>query len=243
MVGLTFPVGVDKACLTALLYLSMRLELEVLDGHNKGKRIALKRGLVIGKTTANLTFADDLMADGHGVLTIDHKKSWNFECLAPNMLRIGSGEQPRALLMVGLVFHLGQTGFKVVEKLTTAFRTWEESLRDWLKHHPGDAKFKEFFFFLHPISLSFKQGPQYEEFQTLSYGPRFMGHDCLDINLKDPAIPKLVAKFFQIADECYIENLCGEKVLLNSKPFDQQPIQDGDILKINSTLIELSIQK
>ncbi len=221
----------------------MRLELEVLDGQNKGKRISLKRGMVIGQTTGDLNFSDSLMAEGHGVLSIDHKKAWNFECLAPNMLRIGSTELPRAALIPGLVFHLGQTGFKVVEKLTLVYKTWEEGARDWLRQHPGQAKFKEFFFFLKPLSLSFKQGPQYEEFMTLSYGPRFLGHNCLDINLKDPAAPRVVAKFFQIADACYIENLCGEKVLLNSKVFDQQPIQDGDVLKINSTLIELSILK
>ena len=221
----------------------MRYELEVLDGQNKGRRIPLKRGLIIGKTSSTLPFNDALMSDQHGVLAFDHKKTWNFECLAPNKVRIGSAEHHKAALLPGLIFHLGQTGFKVVEKLTLSYETWDEGVRDWLKHHHGEAKFKEFFFFLHPVSLNFIQGPQYEEFFTLSYGPRTMGHDSLDINLKDPQIPSSVARFFQIADQCYIENLCGEKALINSRPFDQHPIQNGDLLKINSTIIELSVQK
>ncbi len=221
----------------------MRFELEVLDGQLKGARIALKKGLVIGKNMPGLQLNDTLMAENHGVLVFDHKKSWNFECLAPNKVRVGSAEQSRATLLPGLIFHLGQTGFKVVEKVGVNYETWQAGLRAWLKANRGQIVFKEFFFFLKPISLSFKQGPQYEEFLTLSYGPRIIGHESLDIDLKDPTAPKSVARFFQISDQCYIENLCGDKALINSKSFDQHSIQDGDLLKINTTIIELSILK
>ena len=221
----------------------MRFELEVLDGKEKGRRITLKKGLVIGGKMPGFQFSDALMADDHGVLVFDQKKSWNFECLAPNMARLGSAEQSRINLIPGLIFHLGQTGFKVVDKIVLPFDTWQEGLKFWLKGHRAEAKFKEFFFFLKPISLNFRQGPQYEEFLTLSYGPREIGHNSLDINLKDPAAPKNVARFFQISDQCYIENLCGDKALINSKTFDQHRIQDGDLLKVNSTIIELSISK
>ncbi|OFZ28515.1 MAG: hypothetical protein A2622_05315 [Bdellovibrionales bacterium RIFCSPHIGHO2_01_FULL_40_29] len=221
----------------------MRFELEVLDGTQKGRRIALRRGLVIGRQTGDITFPDRLMAESHGVLVFDHKKTWNIECLSPYKARLGSSEQARISLLPGLVFHLGQTGFKVVEKEALLYESWDEGVVDWLRHHHGEARSKEFFFFLRPVSLNFTQGPQYEEFLVLSYGPRLLGHDSLDINLIDPSLPKEVARFFQIADQCYIENLCREKALINLKPFDQHPIQDGDLLKIGSTIIELSVQK
>lgn len=221
----------------------MRLEIEVLDGPQKGKRIALKKGLVIGKKTGPLTFSDELIAENHGVFVFDQKNSWIIECLAPNTVRIGLTEQARASLLIDLVFHLGQTGFKVVEKQTLPYETWESGTREWLKHHPGNVIVKDYFFFLRPVSLSFIQGPQYEEFITLSYGPRFLGHDSLDISLKDPACPKKVAQFFQVGDQAYLQNLCGDQALVNSTKFDQHPIQDGDLLKINSTIIELSFQK
>ncbi len=221
----------------------MRLQLEVLDGPQKGKRVTLQKGLLLGRKTQNLDFADNMIAEQHGIVDFDNKNVWSFECLAPAKARVGSAEQQRVSLLPNLVFHLGQTGFKVVQKINQLYESWEEGLTDWLKDHPGKQKQTDFFFFLSPISLAFVQGPQFEQFVTLSYGPRILGHGSLDIHLVDPSTPKKVAQFFQVADRCYIENLCGERATINSNSFDQHPIQDGDRLKINSTIIELSLIK
>lgn len=221
----------------------MRLQIEVLDGPEKGKKIALRKGLLLGRSAESLSFADQAMGSQHGYLDFDLKKSWIFECLLPNKVRVGSAEQERITLMPGLVFHLGQTAFKVIEKVNRVYETWDEGLIAWLKENPGHQKPNDFFFFLSPISLAFIQGPQYEQFITLSYGPRHMGHSSLDIELIDPSIPKSVAQFFQVGERCYIENLCGNLATINSNPFDQHPIQDGDRLKINSTIIEMSTIK
>ena len=221
----------------------MRLQLEVLDGLQKGKKLTLKKGLLIGRKTDGLDFADNEMARQHGVIDFDQKKSWIFECLAPAVARVGSTEQARITLLPGLVFNIGQTALKVIEKSPEAYDTWEQGLTEWLKENPGQQKQSEFFFFLRPVSLAFMQGPQYEQFVTLSYGPRLIGHGCMDIHLKDPSAPQFVGKFFQIGDQCYIENLCGDRVTINSESFDQHPITDGDLLKINSTIIELSFIK
>src|SRR3989338_7917143 len=129
----------------------MRFELEVLDGAQKGQRIALKRGLVIGRQTGDINFSDRMIAENHGVLVFDHKKTWNIECLSPNTARLGSSEQSRISLLPGLVFHLCQTGFKVVEKEALLYESWDEGVVDWLRHHSGVAKPKDFFFFLRPV--------------------------------------------------------------------------------------------
>ncbi len=221
----------------------MRLQIEVLDGPEKGKKIALRKGLLLGRAAENLSFADKTMASQHGFIDFDLKKSWIFECLVPNKVRVGSAEQDKITLMPGLVFHLGQTAFKVVEKIKRVYETWDEGLIEWLKENPGHPKPYDFFFFLSPISLAFVQGPQYEQFVTLSYGPRHMGYGSLDIHLIDPSIPKSAAQFFQVGERCYIENLCGNLATINSNPFDQHPIQDGDRLKIHSTIIEMSMIK
>lgn len=218
----------------------MRLQLEVLDGPQKSKKITLKRGFLLGR---NIDFTDSLMAEQHGFLDFDMKKHWIFECLAPAKVRVGSAEKDRITLIPGLIFHLGQTGFKVVEKPPPLYASWESGLMEWLKKNPGQFKKREFFFFLNPVSLAFVQGPQYEHFITLSYGPRTLGHGNLDIHLIDPSLPKSVAQFFQIGDRCYIENLCAERATINSNSFDQHPLKDGDRLKINSTIIELSTLK
>lgn len=221
----------------------MRLELEVLDGPNKGKRVMLKNGLTLGKVQSTaMSFENDSeMADLHAVIGFDSKKTWNIECLAPAKMRLGFSEVDRASLILGLIFHLGQTGFKVVERAIKPKGPWLEELKDWLEAYPSRQTSTEIFFFLRPIRLSFIQGPQYEEIYTLSYGPREIGYNNLDLNIKDPNTPNRVAKFFQIGDQTYMENLCGDKATVNGANFDQHQISPGDILRVSSSVIELSI--
>ena len=219
----------------------MRIELEILDGANRGKRITLRNGLVIGKAVDNIIFDDEDMGELHAVVNLDEKKSWNIECLGTNRLRLGFDEVVRARLIVGLVFNLGQTGFKVVQRESREIVSWEEEMKAWLENNPGPKLTPEIFFFLKPIRLSFIQGPQYEEVYTLSYGPRELGHNHLDLNVKDPSAPNQIARFFQVADKTYVENLCGDKATINGNPFDQHLVLSGDKLKVGSNVIELSL--
>ncbi|MGZ3691214.1 MAG: hypothetical protein ACXVAX_06910 [Pseudobdellovibrio sp.] len=220
----------------------MRLELEILDGTNKGKRLALRNGLVVGKAVDSLYFDDEAMGELHAVINIDSNKSWNIECLGDNKIRLGFEEVSRARLIIGLVFNLGQTGFKVVQREARQIGAWTGEIKTWLENNPG-PRFQppDLFFFLKPIRLSFIQGPQFEEVYTLSYGPRVLGYNNLDLNIKDPTAPQLVAKFFQVTDKTYIENLGGEKVTLNGNTFDQHLVTSGDKLKVGSNVIELSL--
>ena len=156
-------------------------------------------------------------------------------------MRMGFEEVGRATLIQGLIFHLGQTGFKVVEHTQSLDGPWPEKMKDWLENNPGRPTATEIFFFLRPVRLSFIQGPQYEEVYTLSYGPRELGYNHLDLTLKDPSSPPRVARFFQIGDQVYIENLCADKASINGKPFDQHVVNNGDILRVTSSVIELSL--
>lgn len=219
----------------------MRLELEILDGANKGKRINLRNGLIIGRYIDSMEFDDSSIAEQHAMITLDSKKSWNIECLGENKLRLGFDEVPRARMILGLIFNIGQTGFKVVQRDGREVTSWSTELKSWLENNPGPRVQSDIFFFLKPIRLSFIQGPQYEEVYTLSYGPRILGQNNLDLNIKDPTAPGEVARFFQIADKIYIENLAGDKVTLNGATFDQHVISSGDKLKVASNVIELSL--
>ena len=219
----------------------MRLELEILDGANKGKRLSLRNGLVVGKSVDSLYFDDEAMGELHAIINIDSNKAWNIECLGDNKIRLGFDEVTRARLIIGLIFNLGQTGFKVVQRETKQIGSWTTEMKNWLENNPGPRFQQDMFFFLKPIRLSFIQGPQFEEVYTLSYGPRELGHNHLDLNIKDPTVPSSVAKFFQVADKTYIENLGGEKVTLNGAAFDQHLVTSGDKLKVGSNVIELSL--
>lgn len=239
----------------------MRLALEIIDGKNRGQQFILRSGLVLGRGVAGdkstgdnkstevanpkaLFFADTEMLNSHAVITYDLNNTWIINSLAPAKIRLGSSEVEQATLILGLVFHLGQTGLKVVErvaKTSSSGQPWQEALKKWLIEFSARPTSTELFFFLKPIRLSFTQGPQYEEVYTLSYGPRELGYNSLDINTKDPATPPRIAKFFQIGEQAYIENLCGNAATINGAPFDQHTIKSGDILKVASNTIELSI--
>ncbi len=225
----------------SVLLFPMRYELEILDGTNKGKRLLLRNGLVLGKSQEELSFADPEMFASHAVINYSAQKSWNIECLAPSRMRLGYEEVISASLILGLVFHLGQTGFKVVERVPKILGPWKEALQAWFEAFQPRKTSTEIFFFLHPIRLIFVRGPQLEEAYTLSYGPRELGYNNLDLNIKDPSAPRRVAKFFQVGDHSIIENLCGDQVTINGLAFDRHRISKGDLLRVSSCVIELSV--
>lgn len=217
----------------------MRLMLQVLDGPKKGTLVSLRKDL----TFRRKNFDDDEMFDKHATLTLDEGLSWNIKALGSAKIRAGALETGQLALIQGLVFHLGQTGFKVVEKPQAEFNNWEEALIEWIDTQNWELKNTEFYFFLYPIRLTFTHGPQVDEFYTLSYGPREMGFNNIDINLKDPAQPNRLVRFYQIGEQTYAESLDKNKVLVNGRSFNHHPIKDGDRLQCGMNIIELTLLK
>ena len=220
----------------------MPLALQVLDGPHKGQRIALRKDYVFSSDRFN----DQEMGKKHAGVSIDQSFSWNINALDDNKIRIGLSESTKISLIPGLIFHLGQTGFKVVELLSLFHGEnvdWEEPVVAWLQEQTWEQKTTEFFFYLYPVRLNFLQGPQADEFHTLSYGPRLMGHNQLDLNLTDPSLPDKLVRFYQIGETAYIENLAGDKVLVNKNNFDHHAIAEGDLLQFGHNIVAFSILK
>lgn len=201
----------------------------------------LRNGLILGKAQEELAFDDPEMSASHAVIHYILQKSWNIECLAPAKMRLGTEEVHSATLILGLIFHLGQTGFKVVERVPRSLGPWKEELREWLETFQPRKTSTEIFFFLHPIRLIFVRGPQYEEAYTLSYGPRELGYNNLDLDIKDPSSPRTVARFIQVGDQSFVENLCGDRATINGAAFVQHRISKGDLLRVSTCVIELSV--
>ncbi len=217
----------------------MKLALQVLDGHHKGQIITMRENYVFSSGY----FGDPEMASVHAEIYLDPNFLWKIRALDGNKIRAGSSEGVSLSLINGLIFHMGQTGFKVIEKPKSSFTTWEESLVEFLESDSWEPILTEFFFYLYPVRLTFLSGPQTDEFYTLSYGPRTMGFNSLDLNIKDPTQPGQIAKFFQVGETAYIETLCGDKILINGKAFTQHPIETGDRVMFGANVVELSILK
>ena len=220
---------------------SKQLALSILDGPLKGKNFSLRKNLILKGSD----FSDEEMGKLHAEVFIDQNMSWSIKSLDDNKIRIGSGEVDRISLILGLVFHLGQTGFKVVEKPALKLEGWEEALTDWVEEQAWESKQTDFFFFLYPVRMTFLSGPQSDEFFTISYGPREMGFNNFDLNIKDPTQPKKIVLFYQIGETAYVENRAGgldsDKVLVNKNRFDHHAISDGDRLQFGTHLIEFTI--
>lgn len=217
----------------------MKLALQVLDGHHKGQIITMRENYIFSSGY----FGDPEMASVHAEIYLDPNFLWKIRALDGNKIRAGSSEGVSLSLISGLIFHVGQTGFKVIEKPKSSFTTWEESLVEFLESDSWEPILTEFFFYLYPVRLTFLSGPQTDEFYTLSYGPRTMGFNSLDLNIKDPTQPGQIAKFFQVGETAYIETLCGDKILINGKAFTQHPIESGDRVMFGANVVELSILK
>ncbi len=217
----------------------MKLALQVLDGHHKGQIITMRENYIFSSGY----FGDPEMASVHAEIYLDPNFLWKIRALDGNKIRAGSSEGVSLSLISGLIFHMGQTGFKVIEKPKSSFTTWEESLVEFLESDSWEPILTEFFFYLYPVRLTFLSGPQTDEFYTLSYGPRTMGFNSLDLNIKDPTQPGQIAKFFQVGETAYIETLCGDKILINGKAFTQHPIESGDRVMFGANVVELSILK
>lgn len=217
----------------------MKLALQVLDGHHKGHIITMRENYIFSSGY----FGDPEMASVHAEIYLDSNFLWKIRALGSNKIRAGASEGVSLSLLSGLIFHMGQTGFKVIEKPKTTSPNWEESLVKFLEAESWEPILTEFFFYLYPVRLTFLSGPQTDEFYTLSYGPRHIGFNSLDLNIKDPTQPGQIAKFFQVGETAYIESLCGDKILINGKPFTQHPIESGDQVTFGANLVELSILK
>lgn len=217
----------------------MKLALQVLDGPHKGQLITMRENYIFSSGY----FGDPEMSSVHAEIYLDQNFVWKIRALDGNKIRAGSSEGAQLSLIHGLILHMGQTGFKVVERPQPAFEKWEEGLVEFLESDTWEPLLTEFFFYLYPVRLTFLQGSQTDEFYTLSYGPRVMGFNNLDLNIKDPTQPEKIAKFFQVGETSYIESLCGDKILINGQPFSQHAIDTGDRLTFGANLVELSIIK
>ena len=227
--------------------MNLRLSLLTLNGPQKGQRIPLFQGQVFHGSA----FSDNDMLENHAIVNIDLSQMWSVRTDGPSgqrlnrqaKIRIGAAETEKISLIPGVIFHLGQTGFKVVEiPIDKNFNAPIESVH-WLENQNWQRKKPSVFFFLLPIRLSFIRGPQAGEHYTLSYGPRILGFNQTDLNLLEPGLPKEAIHFTIDNLRPKIKKGSEFKVLVNDEVLSEHYLNDGDMIKIGINEIEISILK
>lgn len=218
-----------------------QLTLQILDGELQSTKIPLRQGYIFSGTH----FTDNQMQKQHAKVSLDSNFNWKINSLDNGMIRIGSEETKSISLIPGLVFHLGQTGFKVVERVLQEPLEWERISAEFIDNldlQPTPQA--DIFFFLLPIQILFIQGPQSGTIYTLSYGPRILGSNHLDLNIKDPSQPHELLKFLQVGDKVIVQNLTAESsVLVNKNSFTQHTLSGTDRFTFGSNIIDISILK
>lgn len=225
----------------------LRLSLQILNGSQKGQYFPLFQGQVFHGSL----FGDDDMLENHAIVNIDSSQMWSVrtevgpgqpaDCAAK--IRIGSTETERIALIPGVIFHLGQTGFKVVEiPVKKDFDPMAETAK-WLDRQTWIQKKPSVFFYLLPLRLSFQKGPQSGEFYTLSYGPRVLGFNQTDLNLLEPGLPKEAIHFTLDQLRPKIKKGSDFPIFVNNDVLFEHFVEDGDMIKIGTSEIEISILK
>jgi hypothetical protein len=215
------------------------MTLQILDGQLQSTQLPLQQNYVFKSSH----FQDADMQTEHAQVSLDHNFNWKIKGLGGSKIRISTDEMDSVSLLPGLIFHIGQTGFKVVERSLPPVLEWEAVSAEFIdKLNLETEQQSELFFFLLPIQIIFTQGPQSGDIYTLSYGPRILGSNNLDLNLKDPAQPHQLLRFSQVGDSVIIENLAGEKsVLVNKKSFKKHTLAATDRFTFGSNIMDISI--
>lgn len=183
------------------------------------------------------------MKPEHAKIFLDQNNNWKINSLDGSKIRVSVDELEAVSLMPGLIFHLGQTGFKVIERSHPLASEWETVSADFIDKLSLEAGSQsELFFFLLPVQIRFIQGPQSGEIYTLSYGPRTLGFNNLDLNIKDPTVPQELLRFTQVGDKVVVENLADEKtILVDKKSFKKHTLTGTDRFNFGSNIIEMTI--
>ncbi|MBC7419718.1 MAG: hypothetical protein H7328_03225 [Bdellovibrio sp.] len=215
------------------------MTLQILDGQLQSTRVPLQQNYVFKSSFFN----DSEMQPEHAKIELDHNLNWKINSLGSSKIRVSTDELDSISLMPGLIFHIGQTGFKVIERSHPKASEWENVSAEFINKLDLEAgENSELFFFLLPVQIVFTQGPQSGEIYTLSYGPRILGSNNLDLNIKDPAQPHKLLKFTQVGDSVLIENLADEKtILVNKETFLKHKLTGTDRFTFGTNIMDISI--
>ncbi|MBK9324692.1 MAG: FHA domain-containing protein [Bdellovibrionaceae bacterium] len=226
----------------------MVLFIEVLDGLRQGSRFKLIPGQIIGRREGDIVVEDQKISSRHAQIELDNKQQFVLSDLgSSNGILAGNRRVKKIALIPGVVFKLGRTSFRVVpvdDKPAAEFariRTWRENLAetlptDWVQNRMPESAGKTF---SPPLCLKFIQGIQTDEELYLAYGPRHLGANSLDIDLKEPEAPPQVCELVPGADGfALLKNLCNNKLTINNQSVMTDSIlHEGDHIRIGGTVI------
>lgn len=227
----------------------MVLFLEVVDGPLAGSRYKIDADVTIGRTKGQIVIEDAKISSSHATFVLDNKDQFVLNDLgSANGILAGNRRVRKLAMMPGVAFRLGSTSFRVVSveddfeaEVFARIKTWKENLAESLPadelkdRKPAVAPQV----FSPSLQLTFLQGAQAGDKIKLGYGPRTAGAFSLDVDLLDPNVPALAFQLVPGNPLAQLKNLCDEQLRLNDQPVESATLQDGDLIKVGQTLIQV----
>jgi pSer/pThr/pTyr-binding forkhead associated (FHA) protein len=236
----------------------MAIFLEVISGKSLGLKFKASPGLKIGRSLGDVTIDDPRLSAVHAqVKSSDKGRLFLVDRESSNGIKVNGKRVDKVLLSPGASFQIGSTVCIVLEEADEMESTpseepakpvalnWREVLKSQLpalniRNLPTELPIRPF-----PEALSFRVIEGYQKSQEfwLYYGPRFFGLACLDFEIIDPDCPHLAFKVYWKEPNSYVfETSHPDKVIINGLSSTSENLQNGDIIRVGSTLIEVRMK-
>lgn len=224
----------------------MGLLLEINDGARKGSRFRLADGMTIGRKQCDITLPDSKVSGKHAKIEVrEGGQIFLIDVGSSNGIKI-EGKRTRELALVpGVKFQLGRTSFTVLEaeisEVTEDQSTWNDILAALLLRSKDRASMdkREASPFNPLLRLKFIQGIQTGTEWILGYGPREAGSEIIDLRIEEVGAPQVCFEISPHRSGPRFRTLHSEIVKLNGKPLTDEHLQNGDIIEVHATKIEV----
>lgn len=235
----------------------MAIFLEVISGNNVGLKFEAKSGLKIGRSLGDIQIDDPRLSALHAsIRSSDKGRLFLVDRESSNGIKVNGKRVEKVLLTPGASFQIGSTILIVLEEALAEeldlnvpteappALSWQDLIRREipglglrnLKPEQEPRVFRQVF------SLRVIEGYQQDQEFILPYGPRCFGLACLDFEIIDPQAPPLAFQIYpNDQGEPVFKTEHPESVNLNGISSASENLQNGDIIRVGSTLIEVRI--
>ncbi|MFZ4403722.1 MAG: FHA domain-containing protein [Pseudobdellovibrionaceae bacterium] len=223
--------------------------LEIIEGSLKGAKYKVEPGTIIGRSSGDIRIPDTKASARHAIIQEDEKGQLVVMDLdSSNGIIVNMRRVKKVTLIPGVSFKIGLHVFRVPqahEQLlddSNIILTWRNLLSEELKKVSAENIDVALNAFPRLIKLSFISGPQSGVQWVLGYGPRWVGADSMDCELIGPDAPDLGFALQSETNSLAVQIICkaAGKILLNNQTFQQQYLQEGDIISFGKTRIQVS---
>ncbi len=228
----------------------MALHFKILSGPQEGEVIPLVDQMRVGRAAGGIQLKDQKISSFHALITYDFNHGW---VLTDQNSSNGTWYQGQRVdkisLSEGVEFFLGKTHIQVIDAISddtqqplVPSKTWFEVLESEITSASWKSLNEPLAMrpFSPIVSLKFRSGIQAQEVLQLGMGPRSFGQSLEDITLFEPGCPEQAFELIPQSKGALFRTRYPKKVLINGKSIQSILLEEGDIITLGNTNIEVS---